>query len=433
MASLPSPRGSVTFTPDGIDALEDAMEALLHEQKIKTRWSEENLWALIATMTVAASEAANVSEFIERALSRVMSARQAVTIVLLANVRWDSEPLAIGDAVVGKADRDFFELVNRRAGERCTVGSEAAEAWLRDRVLARPAVDGLSPVAVATWSHRQDDGAFRAAQRAAGELVDLCLLMTRELSSYRASSVEVNRPGVRGLVLDRSAVTEFLPGSSRMELVAQPLTVTDLHPSSQTTHWYSADPLPLDAALLSSDTLNAVETAMKPWVIGPRIRTSARWFGEAFFTSEADDSSLALGVAMDALLSGRSAVPGGAMADRFALLERDPVKRLDRRAQYLDLYGVRSSVAHGGRSSRLSDQTFTQSYQQAVHWAARRMLELGSAFAPDTPNAVDTVFDQLRLGAAIWPSEQSPLGQVDPVLAPKADESITLGPCGSEL
>ncbi|PZA21747.1 hypothetical protein DMO24_08620 [Modestobacter versicolor] len=136
---------------------------------------------------------------------------------------------------------------------------------------------------------------------------------------------------------------------------------------------------------------------------------------------------------MDALLSGRSAVPGGAMADRFALLERDPVKRLDRRAQYLDLYGVRSSVAHGGRSSRLSDQTFTQSYQQAVHWAARRMLELGSAFAPDTPNAVDTVFDQLRLGAAIWPSEQSPLGQVDPVLAPKADESITLGPCGSEL
>jgi len=63
-----------------------------------------------------------------------------------------------------------------------------------------------------------------------------------------------------------------------------------------------------------------------------------------------DDAALALGVAMDALLSGQRAMPGSALADRFAMLADDPLQRRNLVAEYLASYQVRSSVAHGGRS-----------------------------------------------------------------------------------
>jgi hypothetical protein len=106
---------------------------------------------------------------------------------------------------------------------------------------------------------------------------------------------------------------------------------------------------------------------------------------------------------MDALLSGQRALPGNAMADRFALLSDHSGERRKLVKAYLEFYSVRSSIAHGGRSSRLDRSTFIDDYQASVHWAAWRLLALRDTFAPSSETDIDSLFDDLRWGVQNWP------------------------------
>jgi hypothetical protein len=74
--------------------------------------------------------------------------------------------------------------------------------------------------------------------------------------------------------------------------------------------------------------------------------------------------------------------------------------------EYLDLYAVRSSVAHGGRSSKL-DAELLERYQAAVRWAAWRMIGMRDTFAPSSENQVDELFDDLRWSLRTWPTQPS--------------------------
>ena len=113
-------------------------------------------------------------------------------------------------------------------------------------------------------------------------------------------------------------------------------------------------------------------------------------------------AALALGVAMDALLGGRRALPGSAMADRFALLTDDPKARRKLVASFLKFYSVRSSVAHGGRSSKLDTPGFLTSYKNSVQWAAWRSLALRDKFTVSSEKDIDTLYDDLRWGVRSW-------------------------------
>jgi hypothetical protein len=106
---------------------------------------------------------------------------------------------------------------------------------------------------------------------------------------------------------------------------------------------------------------------------------------------------------MDSLLGGQRALPGSALADRFALLTTDPDERRSKVKSYLEYYRVRSSVAHGGRSSMLDRDGFLTEYLAAVHWAAWRMIALRDTFAPSSEQEIDALFDELRWGAKVWP------------------------------
>jgi hypothetical protein len=138
-------------------------------------------------------------------------------------------------------------------------------------------------------------------------------------------------------------------------------------------------------------------------VTGPiamRLDVSARWFAEAFWTDDRDDAALAPGVALDALLGSKSGLPGRAMTERFALLDPVPGRRSERAERYLEIYGVRSSVAHGGQSSRLDDYKAIRAIENDVSWAMRGLLALHSAFAPSTQTEFDEVFEGLHWGTA---------------------------------
>jgi len=143
-------------------------------------------------------------------------------------------------------------------------------------------------------------------------------------------------------------------------------------------------------------------SCLKQNPISNRIQVAARWFAEAHYTAASDDAALALGVAMDAMLTGQRALPGTAMADRFALLTDDPRQRRELVSTYLDFYKVRSSVAHGGRSSRLDQGSFLDEYRASVRWAAWRLLALRDTFTPSSENEVDNLFDELRWGMRAW-------------------------------
>jgi len=250
----------------------------------------------------------------------------------------------------------------------------------------------------------QAELAIEQAERSIREVVDLPLLLERDLRGrkiYRRG--DVNRPGIRGLTLDRGAVEVGLrEGVLGLELASFPLVQTEVFRSAASVLWYNADPLPLRELYEQPGLLDAVGRALVDTPIARRMRVGARWFAEAHYTSAPDDAALALGVCLDALLGGKRALPGSAMGDRVALLTAAPSKRRSARKAYMDFYGIRSSVAHGGRSTKLDADALTEAFGLA-HTIAWRLLDLEDVFQPVSDDAVDEVFDDLRLGIRTWP------------------------------
>lgn len=156
--------------------------------------------------------------------------------------------------------------------------------------------------------------------------------------------------------------------------------------------------------LAEGDLKNAVASCLREDPVCNRVRVAARWFSEAQYAIDEDDAALALGVAMDALLTGKRSLSGSVMADRFALLDVDyPLARKGRVKDYLEYYGVRSSVAHGGRSGRLQEDDFLKRFFAAVRWCALRLIELRDEFPPMSDQDIDDLFNDLRWGVQVWP------------------------------
>jgi hypothetical protein len=186
-----------------------------------------------------------------------------------------------------------------------------------------------------------------------------------------------------------------------MELASFQLTVTQIG-DARSTHWFSVEPLPLGTLLDQQYLREAVQSCLKDDPISSRVRVAARWFAEAHYTLANDDAALAFGVAMDALLTGKGSLPGSAMADRVAMLADDPANRPKLVADYLEFYKVRSSVAHGGRSSKLNSPDFIKEYRAFVHWAAWRSLGLRDKFTVSSEGEVDDLYNDLRWGMRSW-------------------------------
>jgi len=403
-AAISGPSGPVTFRRDGLLAWEDAVTALLKERSIRDRWSAGELWGIVASITVAASLSKERTSFLDKKVQALRSCGPALNVVLIANVTWNRPSLALDDVVVGYAKQEFLDLVNLVAGSRNSIDQATGGGWLRDSVQSRlRAEDDPVPVAFACWTVGQWQLADKETDRRLQDVVNLCLLLERDLKAHRVHRRgDANRPGVRGLTLDRGAIERGVIDSAHLELGSTPLIVRDLFADRCGASWFGTEPLPLGDLLDQEYLRDAVEACLGDDPVSARIRVASRWYAEAHYTLASDDAALALGVAMDALLGGQRVLPGSAMADRFALLATDPHERRERARNYLDLYAVRSSVAHGGRSRRLDQGDFLERYQTAVRWAAWRTIALRDAFAPPTEKDIDELFDELRWGSRVW-------------------------------
>jgi len=233
-------------------------------------------------------------------------------------------------------------------------------------------------------------------------ITDLTLLLERDLADHQVfRRGDANSPGVRGIVLDRGAIDRNLNGPARIELVGFPWVITS-RDDSRSAHWFGVKPFPLGELLEQDYLREAVQSCLKEDAISKRLRVAARWFAEARYTLADDDEALALGVAMDALLTGQSRLPGSAMADHLALLAPNPMGRPKLVADYLDFYKVRSSVAHAGRSAKLNDPDFIRKFYTSVHWVAWRSLALRERFNIVSEKEIDALFNDLRWGVRSW-------------------------------
>lgn len=407
-AAIKTPSGVVSIDAEGVRALEAAAGLLLRDSRIRERWEEEEFWGFIASLVATAAVSSQPANFINENVDRLRNTGPALTMHLIANVTWSGPPLAIGDVVLGAANDEFVKLVNDEAKKRPKMDSSGAESWLKDQIHPRLSdKDSATPVAIASWTIGQAELAHREAARKLDDVVNLCLLLENDLDShqiYRRGAT--NRPGIRGLTLDRGAIERGLNPGARIELASQPVIITEIFGDSRNFHWFNAEPLPLGTLLLQGHLRQALASCLTGDPISNKVRLAARWFGEAHYSLQNDDTALALGVAMDALLSAHRTLPGSAMADRFALLESDAAERRTRVQKYLELYSVRSSVAHGGQSSKLENPALLHAYFDAVRWAAHRLLILREKFALSSLKELDDLFDDLRLGAKTWPPDE---------------------------
>lgn len=399
-AAFAGPDGPLTMTEDGCRAFEDAIEALLHERDVKRRWAEKDLWSAVADLLAYLYGVADRESGLDRGLKRVRGAKAALVILPVANVIWTGVPELIGDLAIGVAGDQFVRLVNE-----LEPSDARADPILQEYV--DECASRESPVVLlACRTEAQGSWAIDQATQRLRAVLDLAILLGVRLSEYRwtARRSQVNRPGVRGLAIDRPAVEKHLSEAGRLEFAAQPLVISSTMRSRRAVHWYSADPMQLDL-LLRNNTLRGSLTrcVTNTGPVCSRLRVAARWFAEAHWAEDDDDAALALGVAMDALVGSKGALPGRSMAERYALLADEPYARQERADRYKRIHAVRSSIAHGGRSGELEKPDYILSVQMDVEWAASRLIALDDFFHPKTEAEFDGVFDELRWGTAFWP------------------------------
>lgn len=396
-ARLTAPTGTARMETKGVEYFEAAVESLLNDQEIQKRWDPKEFWGIIASLVVHLRASGATLTVAEQQVARLRNARPSLVLMPVANVVWNGPPLIVGGAAIGDwDDADFARTVTRLHVE--TAKSVLSE-YIAGQRHRRPMVG------FATTVPSQQDRAFEDAARHFEQLCDTALLLDRDKQGHQLYSMRGgwNRPGVRGLMLDRGTATEvFRATSDSMELRNQPLVLGELGTSS-VVRWYGANPLPLRMLLEDSSIHAATKTVLGEKAgVATRIQVAARWFAEAFYSIKPDDAALALGVALDSLIGSRSGLPGRVMRDRYALLDPNPETRVGRAARYDEIFSVRSAVAHGGVSKRLTEDGFIRGVETDVTWAAWRLLAVEEEFGHDLAGDLDLLYDQLRWGVLRW-------------------------------
>ncbi|MEU2976612.1 hypothetical protein ABZ678_06270 [Streptomyces hirsutus] len=399
-AAISSPDGPVRLSKVGVEKLEELHALLSKQSQVRDRWSLEELWGYLATLIAFVYGSEGPEDKARRLLARILYTEPSVVIFPVSNIAWTGDPIRMGKKnVIGLLDDTFIDAVQNLGGRG---------AAHRKRIATY--VGGLKHreprVGFAALVPGQRGKARRQAARNFQALVDLTMMLVTNKSDRRLWSLrgDTNRPGLRGITLDRKAVeTSLRESGDHVELYSNPLVI-DAIGSNGGIQWRGEDPIPLKE-LLADDSLHvAVETCLtQENSFLRRLHVAARWFAESYWASAQDDAALAAGVALDALLGSKSALPGRAMKERYALLEPDPGTRSKRAKEHEEFYSVRSVVAHGGEVRKLSEGNFLRDMQDSVTWAAWRLLDIHAVFPVSSDKEFESLFDEIRWGTREWP------------------------------
>ncbi|MFJ3379616.1 hypothetical protein ACIPJ2_04370 [Curtobacterium sp. NPDC090217] len=343
------------------------------------------------------------------AVDRLLKPKPVRVAAAVANITWDSEPASIGALTLAKVNE---ETDVRELADTLKLDARAEESLIEHAQQLLREFNGY--VVATSTTDRQGELATQDFERTFEDLIGLTLMLADDLGTHGVYSLRgaTNRPGIRGVDLDRSAIVELLADHGSAELGASVLTITGWS-SGNNFRWYSADPLPLDR-ILGADLRVVIDDLMTaPDAIAQRLRVAARWYARAFWAEAQDDSALAVSVALDSMLTGKDAVPGAVSKSRFALLERDPAARGGRFERYEAVYQVRSAIAHGGDATRrLAQIGGARSMLEDAHWVAMKLLELRGISTPADEKQFRELWAAVQWGALDW-AHPSGLGARD--------------------
>ena len=123
------------------------------------------------------------------------------------------------------------------------------------------------------------------AEQTLEDLVSIAMMLQPDLNALSLFSLrgDVNRPGIRGLVIDRTSLVEASQSAPQLEReIASPVYLDGVLNPTLTFRWYSADPFPLEKILNLSETRQAAEKILLGHTaIHKRLRVAARWYGKA--------------------------------------------------------------------------------------------------------------------------------------------------------
>jgi hypothetical protein len=401
-ASITSPNGPIMLSIEGIQAFEHLVTILQKQPIIKDRWDSEDFWGVMASLVAFISTVENRPEVAKRNLEMILSRRPAVVAFPVANIDWQGPPRRFGGGfLIGILGGEFSEKL-ATMGEAARDSAGKVSEYVNEQS-HRPPLVGFAAVVPA-----QGQQAFHHAKRAFELLVDLAILLDRKkiensLFSIRGGS---NRPGVRGLALDRTVINASMKASGdSADLACRPF-IQDARGTLKSAYWHSADRVPLEKMLSNNELAGAVDKCLAGKSnITRRVQVAARWFSESFWAESEDDSVLAAGVALDSLVGSRSGLPGRAMKERYAFLEEEPGKRSDKAREWDEIYSARSAIAHGGESQKVKEPGFARRAQGIVTWTAWRLLEAERHFLLEDKNkSLDSLFEEMRWGTCDWDS-----------------------------
>lgn len=388
---------ALTVGDEAVPKLENAVGRLLRDQRVRAVWRDEDLWTTVLSLLAAAFEDESID--LETAVRKLVKPAPVRISFALANVTWATDPTSLGGIMLARVEspEDAALVANRLSLDGRGVRSfvDHAQQLLREF--------GSFVVATAT-SPRQGELAHEDFTRRLDDLIGLVLLFSDRLDDHGIYSLRgaTNRPGMRGVALDRRALGELLAAKGAGELNARVLTMTGWG-SGNSFHWQSADPMPLDR-LLDADLLALLDDLLVAEdAIAQRLRVAARWYARAFWADAHDDSALAVSVALDSLLTGKDAVPGAVSKGRFALLERDPASRAARFDRYEEVYKVRNAIAHGGEATRsLARVGGARAILADARWVARQLLALRRISTPEDDAAFRELWSAVQWGTVPW-------------------------------
>lgn len=393
-AAIATSYGPVSFTVEGISALEAAVNELWKSPAIQRRWYLEDLWPVCASLVASLIEAPSneVAQLIAESLNSIQSPSQTMVSFALANVRWQAAPLLIAGLVVGRVDERWrAELDKSAQGRPVPPQDDKYLWWLRK---------DADVIGSAGWFDEQLHKAIEVAEFRFETLMSVALVCVSDLAEMGLYSGRgaTHRPGVRGLVIDRGSLkllAEQVPEVSH-ELAAATF-VAGAFGRQPIFRWFGEDPLPLDDLLKTRVVRERVEKAAlavdSAW---RRLATAARWHAKAFWADELSDTALACGIGFDALLAERGGSPGRVLAERFALLEPRLDQRRERAKQFSKLYELRSAVAHG--SSKSTTAVEVRSMAADLRWASVRYMDLIELNSVRTEDDHREMFDRLKWG-----------------------------------
>jgi hypothetical protein len=358
----------------GVSLFENFVGKLLKDSRVRAAWSDDELWGVAAQLIATLPYETDCTAEARARLHHLISPKETLTIHALANVAWTGEPMAIGGAVIGRYGGDWLTLVQKQSQRAIEIPKHLESRWEAD------IPSDQASVVFADFSNAYGLKADALCTRKIENLLALALLMRTpvELAALELYSLrgDAYRPGIRGLQLDRQsldkAVKHFPPLSQ--ELAAEVFQSSRIH-TGCSHRWYSACPFPLDKLLGVEEARHRVaKVILEDRAIPRRVRTGARWYAQAHWSSSDVDAILSLGVALDCMLGDASGLPGRVLTERFAFLESNKARRAEKAKRFGKLYEARSSIAHGGKMSGINGD-FVRGMASEVQWVASRLLE----------------------------------------------------------